>query len=156
MVLSDATAAAVPPQGKDLPDHRHPAQCTVGKLQDLCITDLLQRVQRHVHSLPDRQKETSCCSPTKCRVLCRKRIQRVSGINGFSDVESEQKQESLGLSGAEIDAIQQQNGNETGREEQRIMGIIQVRVSNIVAASPGEIHQNARNIVLQLVQRKQV
>lgn len=83
MVLSDATAAAVPPQGKDLPDHRHPAQCAVGKLQDLRVADLLQSVQRHVHSLPDGQKETSCGSPTKFRGLCRKRIQRVSGINRF-------------------------------------------------------------------------
>lgn len=40
---------------------------------------------------------------------------------GFSDVESEQKQERLGLRGAEIDAIQQQNGNEMRREEQRII-----------------------------------
>lgn len=52
VVLPDAAAAAVPPQGKDLPDHRHPAQCTVGKLQDLRVADLLQRVPRQIHSLP--------------------------------------------------------------------------------------------------------
>lgn len=43
VVLSDAAAAAVPPQGKDLPDHRHPAQRAVGQFQDLRVADLLQR-----------------------------------------------------------------------------------------------------------------
>lgn len=43
MVVPDAAAAAVPPQGKDLPDHRHPAQNAVGQFQDLRVADLLQR-----------------------------------------------------------------------------------------------------------------
>lgn len=43
MVLPDAAAAAaVPPQGEDLSDHRHPAQRAVGQLQDLRVADLLQ------------------------------------------------------------------------------------------------------------------
>lgn len=43
MVLPDAAAAAaVPPQGEDLPDHCHPAQCAVGQFQDLRVADLLQ------------------------------------------------------------------------------------------------------------------
>ena len=42
MVVSHAAGAAVPPQREDLPDHRHAPQCTVGKLQDLCVTDFLQ------------------------------------------------------------------------------------------------------------------
>ena len=43
MVVPHAAAAAVPPQGEDLPDHRHAAQCTVGKLQDLTVADFLHR-----------------------------------------------------------------------------------------------------------------
>lgn len=43
VVLPDAAAAAVPPQGKDLPDHRHPAQRAVAQFQDLRVADLLQR-----------------------------------------------------------------------------------------------------------------
>ena len=42
MVVSHAAGAAVPPQREDLPDHRHAPQCTVGKLQDLCVADFLQ------------------------------------------------------------------------------------------------------------------
>lgn len=42
VVLSHAAGAAVPPQGEDLADHRHAAQCTVGKLQNLWVADLLQ------------------------------------------------------------------------------------------------------------------
>lgn len=43
MVVSHTAAAAVPPHGEDLPDHRHAPQCTVGKLQDLRVADFLQR-----------------------------------------------------------------------------------------------------------------
>lgn len=50
VVLPDAAAAAVPPQGEDLPDHRHPPQCTVGKLQDLRVADLLRRVPTQIQS----------------------------------------------------------------------------------------------------------
>lgn len=43
VVVSDAAAAAVPPQGKDLPDHCHSAQRAVGQFQDLRVADLLQK-----------------------------------------------------------------------------------------------------------------
>ncbi len=42
MVVSHAAGAAVLPQGEDLPDDCHAPQCTVGKLQDFCVTDFLQ------------------------------------------------------------------------------------------------------------------
>lgn len=43
MVLPHAAGAAVLQQREDLPDHRHAPQCTVGKLQDLCVADFLWR-----------------------------------------------------------------------------------------------------------------
>lgn len=43
MVVPHTAGAAVPPHREDLPDHRHAAQCTVGKLQDLGVADLLQK-----------------------------------------------------------------------------------------------------------------
>ncbi len=42
VVVSHAAGAAVLPQGEDLPDDCHAPQCTVGKLQDFCVTDFLQ------------------------------------------------------------------------------------------------------------------
>ena len=41
VVVADAPQGAVLHHGEDLPGHRHTPQCTVGKLQDLCVGDLL-------------------------------------------------------------------------------------------------------------------
>lgn len=62
VVVPHATTAAVPPHGEDLPDHHHTPQCTVGKLQDLCVADFLQRRKTTVTSLYLRQ----VVSPLTC------------------------------------------------------------------------------------------
>lgn len=43
VVVSQAAGGAVLPHGEDLADDCHAPQCTVGKLQDLCVTDFLLR-----------------------------------------------------------------------------------------------------------------
>lgn len=43
VIVSHTASTAVLPHGEDLPDDRHASQCTVGKLQDLSVADLLQR-----------------------------------------------------------------------------------------------------------------
>lgn len=48
MVVPHTAAAAVPPQGEDLPDHRHASKCTVGQLQDLRVADFLQEAKGDV------------------------------------------------------------------------------------------------------------
>lgn len=60
VVLPHAAGAAVLQQGKYLPDHRHAPQCTMGKLQDLCVADFLWR--------RDKVKETLLTS--LCLLVC--------------------------------------------------------------------------------------